>query len=253
MGEFEGKVALITGGTSGIGTATAEAFAREGAKVVITGRREKEGNEVIEKIKSDGGEAIFVRTDVQVSDDIKNMVAKTIETFGRLDYAVNNAGIEQYFKPLAETSEKVYDMVMDTNVKGVWLSMKEEIPAMLETAGGGSVINMSSVFGVIGTAFGPLYVASKHAVIGLTKSVALEFAKQNVRVNAILPGGIETPMIDRYTQGNEKAQKFFESLHPIGRVGKPEEIADACLWLCSEKSAFVTGSSITIDGGFTAQ
>lgn len=253
MAEFEGKVALITGGTSGIGTATAEAFAREGAKVVVTGRREDKGNEVVEKIKQTGGEAIFVKTDVQIAEEIKNMVAQTIETFGRLDFAVNNAGIEQYFKPLAETSEKVYDMVMDTNVKGVWLSLREEIPAMLKTAGGGAIVNMSSVFGVIGAANGPVYSASKHAVIGLTKSIALEFAKKNIRVNAVLPAAIETPMIDRFTQGEAEALKFFESLHPVGRVGKPAEVADACIWLCSEKSSFVTGSSFRVDGGFTAQ
>ena len=252
MNEFEGKVALVTGGTSGIGTATAEAFAKEGAKVVVTGRREDKGNEVIEKIKADGGEAIFVKTDIQKADEVKNMVAKTIEAFGRLDYAVNNAGVEQYFKPLAEQTEETYNLVMDTNVKGVWLSMKEEIPAMLET-GGGAIVNTSSIAGVVGMANGPVYVASKHAVIGLTKSIALEFATQNVRVNAVLPAAIETPMIERFTQGEEAAYKYFESLHPIGRVGKPEEVADACIWLCSEKSSFVTGSSIRVDGGFTAQ
>ncbi len=252
MKQFEGKVAIITGGTSGIGEATAEAFAKEGAKVVVTGRRHDKGNEVAQKINGNGGEAIFVSTDIQKAEDVRSMVLKTTEKFGRLDYAINNAGIEQYFKPLVEQSEKAYDLVMNTNVKGVWMSMKEEIPAMIES-GGGAIVNVSSVFGVVGAAFGPLYAASKHAVIGLTKSIALEFAQQGVRVNAILPGGIETPMIDRYTQGNEKAQKFFESLHPVGRVGKPHEIADACVFLCSDKSSFMTGSSITIDGGFTAQ
>ena len=252
MGEFEGKVALITGGTSGIGTATAEAFAKEGAKVVVTGRREDKGSEVIEKINTDGGEAIFVKTDIQKAEDVKNMVAKTIENFGRLDFAINNAGVEQYFKPLSEQTEEVYNMVMDTNVKGVWMSMKEEIPAMLET-GGGAIVNTSSIAGVVGMANGPIYVASKHAVIGLTKSVALEFAQQNIRVNAVLPAAIETPMIDRFTQGQEEAYKYFESLHPVGRVGKPEEVADACVWLCSNKSSFVTGTSVRVDGGFTAQ
>lgn len=252
MAEFEGKVALITGGTSGIGTAVSEAFAKEGAKVVVTGRREDKGNEVVEKIKANGGEAIFVRTDIQKAENVKNMVEKTVETFGRLDFAVNNAGVEQYFKPLAEQSEDVYHLVMDTNVKGVWMSLKEEIPAMLET-GGGAVVNISSIAGVVGMANGPIYVASKHAVIGLTKAIALEFAQQNVRVNAVLPAAIETPMIDRFTQGQEEAYKYFESLHPVGRVGKPEEVADACIWLCSDKSSFVTGSSIRVDGGFTAQ
>ena len=252
MSEFEGKVALVTGATSGIGTAVAEAFADEGAKVVLTGRREDKGAAVAEKIKADGGDALFVRTDVQKAEDVKNMVAAAVETYGRLDYAINNAGVEQYMRPLTDQTEEVYDMVMDTNVKGVWMSMKEEIPVMLET-GGGAVVNISSVAGVIGMPNAPVYVASKHAVIGLTKSVALEFAKQNVRVNAVLPAAIETPMIDRFTQGNEEAYQYFESLHPIGRVGKPNEVADACVWLCSEGSSFVTGSSIKVDGGFTAQ
>ncbi len=252
MGEFEGKVAIITGGTSGIGTSTAEAFAKEGAKVVVAGRREDKGNEVVEGIGKNGGEAIFVQTDVLKADDIKNMVAKTIDAFGRLDFAVNNAGVEQYFKPLAEQTEEVYNLVMDTNVKGVWMSIREEIPAMLET-GGGAIVNTSSIAGVVGLANGPIYSASKHAVIGLTKSIALDFAKQNIRVNVVLPAAIETPMIDRFTRGQEEAYRYFESLHPIGRVGKPKEIADACVWLCSEKSSFVTGSSIRVDGGFTAQ
>jgi len=252
LGEFEGKVAIITGGTSGIGTSTAEAFAKEGAKVVVAGRREDKGNEVVEGIGKNGGEAIFVQTDVLKADDIKNMVAKTIDAFGRLDFAVNNAGVEQYFKPLAEQTEEVYNLVMDTNVKGVWMSIREEIPAMLET-GGGAIVNTSSIAGVVGLANGPIYSASKHAVIGLTKSIALDFAKQNIRVNVVLPAAIETPMIDRFTRGQEEAYRYFESLHPIGRVGKPKEIADACVWLCSEKSSFVTGSSIRVDGGFTAQ
>lgn len=253
MAEFEGKVALVTGGTSGIGTAVAESFACEGAKVVLTGRREKEGNEIAEKINQNGGEAMFVQTDIQKTEDVKNMVAKTVEKFGRLDFAVNNAGVEQYFQPLPKQKEKIYDLVMNTNVKGVWLSLKEEIPAILETAGGGSVINMSSVFGVVGSAMGPLYSASKHAVIGMTKSVALEYAKQNVRVNAVLPAAIETPMIERFSQGDKDTFNFLKSLHPIGRVGRPEEVADACVWLCSDKASFVTGTSIRVDGGFTAQ
>lgn len=252
MKEFERRVALITGGTSGIGTAVAEAFAKAGAKVVITGRREDLGNQVAEKIKQNGGEALFVQTDIQNAKEVKNMVKQTVETYGRLDFAVNNAGVEQYFKPLAEQSEKVYDLVMNTNVKGVWMSLQAEIPAILETAGGGAVVNVSSIFGVVGAGLAPLYSASKHAVIGLTKSVALEFAKQNVRVNAILPAAIKTPMIERFAS-NDDTKKFLTSLHPIGRLGKPEEVADACVWLCSDKASFITGSSITIDGGYTAQ
>ncbi|MCB1024102.1 MAG: glucose 1-dehydrogenase [Acidobacteria bacterium] len=246
------KVALITGGTSGIGEASAYAFAQQGAKVVITGRREELGSAVVEKIKADGGEAAFVRTDIQIGDEVRNMVAKTIEYFGRLDYAINNAGVEQYFKPLVGQSERVYQLIMDTNVKGVWMSMQAEIPAMLET-GGGAIVNVSSVFGLVGAMYGPLYSASKHAVIGLTKSVALEFAKQNIRVNALLPGAVETPMIGRLVEGNEKAADQLNALHPIGRAGRPEEIAETCVWLCSEKAGFITGSSVSADGGYTAQ
>ncbi len=251
MSEFQGKVVLITGGTSGIGTATAGAFAREGAKVVITGRRKDKGNEVVEAIKSDGGEAAFFKADVQIAEDVKNMVAKTIETFGKLDIAVNNAGVEQNFTPLADQTEDDYQFVMDTNVKGVWLSMKEEIPAMLE-AGGGAIVNVSSVAGVIGMPTIPLYIASKHAVIGLTKSIALEYAQHGIRVNVVLPGAIETPMVDRFAKDEETLQ-YLNSLHPIGRVGKPSEVADSILWLCSDKSSFVTGTSVRVDGGFTAQ
>lgn len=252
MANMKDKVALITGGTSGIGEASAYAFVREGAKVVITGRREEQGNAIVDRIRADGGEAAFVQTDIQKLEDVKNMVEKTIETFGRLDYAINNAGVEQYFKPLTGQSERVYQLIMDTNVKGVWMSMQAEIPAMLET-GGGAIVNVSSVFGLVGAMYGPLYSASKHAVIGLTKSVALEFARQNVRVNALLPGGVETPMIERLVQGDEQAAKQLEALHPIGRAGRPEEIAETCVWLCSDKASFITGSSVSADGGYTAQ
>ena len=251
MAEFEGKVALITGGTSGIGTSIAEAFAREGAKVVITGRREDKGNKVVEGINSKGGEAFFIRTDVQKAEDVKNMVAGTVEKFGRLDYAINNAGVEQNFTPLPDQTEEDYHFVMDTNVKGVWLSLKEEIPAILES-GGGAIVNVSSVAGVIGMPSIPVYIASKHAVIGLTKSIALEYAQQGIRVNAVLPAAIETPMIDRFAQDEETLQ-YLNSLHPIGRVGKSMEVAEAVLWLCSEKASFVTGTSLRVDGGFTAQ
>jgi NAD(P)-dependent dehydrogenase (short-subunit alcohol dehydrogenase family) len=251
MSEFEGKVVLITGGTSGIGTSTAEAFAKDGAQVVITGRRDDKGVEVVEKIRGNGGQATFIKTDVQKAEDVKNMVAKTVLIYGRLDYAVNNAGVEQNFAPLPGQTEDDYQFIMDTNVKGVWLSLKEEIPAILES-GGGAIVNISSVFGVVGMAMGPLYVASKHAVIGLTKSVALEYAQKGIRVNAVLPGAIETPMIDRFAR-DEETRKYLSSLHPVGRVGKPEEVAEAILWLCSDRASFVTGESVRVDGGFTAQ
>ena len=181
MSQFVGKVALITGGNAGIGRAAAIEFAKQGAKVVVSGRREKEGHEVIAEIKALGGEAIFVKTDVSKASDIKAMIEQTLAKFGRLDFAFNNAGVEQMLTPLPEQTEEAYDQIMDINVKGVWLSLKHEIPAMLKT-GGGAVVNNSSVAGLIGAATAPIYVASKHAVNGLTKSVALEYAKQNVRV-----------------------------------------------------------------------
>ena len=251
MAEFEGKVALVTGGTSGIGAVTAEVFAKEGAKVLLTGRREDKGGEVVEKIKSSGGEATFVRTDVQIEDDVKNMVDTTVEKYGRIDFAVNNAGVEQNMKPLLDQTEEDFDFVTNINVKGVWLSLREEIRAMLKT-GGGSIVNISSIAGVIGMANMPIYIASKHAVIGLTKSIALEFAQQNIRVNAVLPAVIETPMIDRFAQDEQTAQ-YLKSLHPVGRIGKSEEVAEAILWLCSDRASFVTGTSLRVDGGFTAQ
>jgi NAD(P)-dependent dehydrogenase (short-subunit alcohol dehydrogenase family) len=251
MKQFEGKVAIVTGGTSGIGRATAVAFAREGAKVVVTGRREEQGLETVKMIEEIGGEGLFVQTDVRVADEVKAMVEKTVSAFGRLDYAFNNAGVEQGFSAFPDLEEKYFDKVMDTNVKGVWLSMKYQIPEMLK-AGGGAIVNCASVAGVIGMANAPAYIASKHAVVGLTKAAALEYGKQNIRINSVLPGGIETPMIDRFA-ATEGVRDYLASLHPIGRLGKPDEIAEAVIWLCSDKSSFVIGHSLLADGGWTAQ
>jgi NAD(P)-dependent dehydrogenase (short-subunit alcohol dehydrogenase family) len=251
MGQFAGKVALITGGNAGIGRATAVAFAKHGATVVVSARREKEGLDVIAEINALGGKAIFVKADVSQESDVKAMVEQTLATFGRLDYAFNNAGIEQDLTPLPDQTEATYDRIMDVNVKGVWLSLKHEIPAMLRT-GGGAIVNNASVGGLIGFPMVPVYVASKHAVIGLTKAAALEYAKQSLRVNAVAPGTIETRMFLDFARSPDIKQ-LLESATPIGRVGQPEEIAGAVVWLCSDGASFITGQILPVDGGYTAQ
>jgi len=251
MSQFAGKVVLVTGGNAGIGRAAAIEFAKQGAKVVVSGRREKEGQEVVGEIKALGGEAIFVRTDVSKERDVKAMIERTLATFGRLDFAFNNAGIEQALTPLPDQTEETYDQIMDINVKGVWLSLKHEIPAMLKT-GGGAIVNNASIAGLVGFATAPVYVASKHAVTGLTKSIALEYAKQNVRVNGVAPGAIETRMFRDFATTPD-VRAMLENGHPIGRIGQPEEVASTVVWLCSDGASFITGQTFPIDGGYTAQ
>ena len=251
---MENKVVLVTGGGSGIGRASALAFADEGAKVVVSGRRESEGFETVALIKKAGGQGTFIQADVSKEEDVERLVNQTVATYGHLDAAFNNAGIEgEVGKQTHDQTVANYRAVIDTNVLGVLLAMKYEVGAMLKN-GGGAIVNNASVGGLIGFPGVSVYVASKHAVLGLTKSAALEYAKQGARVNAVSPGGIETPMLNRFTGG--PGTQFFDQLagmHPIGRLGRPEEIAEAVLWLCSDKASFVTGLSLTADGGWTAQ
>jgi NAD(P)-dependent dehydrogenase (short-subunit alcohol dehydrogenase family) len=245
---FEGKVVLVTGGTSGIGKATAIAFARAGAKVVVSGRREKEGAKVGGEIKKLGGEAAFVRADIAKDADVKAMVKFTVDKFGKIDIAFNNAGVE-WKGPLDQATEAEYRRIFDTNVWGVLNSMRHEIPVMLKN-GGGVIVNTSSVAGHVGFPTLSIYIASKHAVEGLTKSVALEFAKQNIRINAVAPGPIATDMWDRVAGDDLKDQ--ITSMVPAARVGTSEEIAAAVLYLASDAAKFTTGTSLVVDGGFIA-
>jgi len=248
---FSGKVALVTGGTSGIGKTTAIEFARAGAKVVLTGRREKEGAQVVAEIKKLGGDAGFVRADVARDADVKGMVDFTVDKFGRLDIAFNNAGVE-WMGPLDQATEAEYRRVFDINVWGVLNSMRHEIPVMLKT-GGGAIVNTSSVAGHVGMGQVSIYTASKHAVEGLTKALALEFAKQNIRINAVAPGAIATEMFDRFAGKHSEVLDSLSSLIPVGRIGASEEIAAAVLYLCSDNAKFNVGTSLVVDGGFIAQ
>jgi len=253
MKEFDGKVALVTGGGSGIGRATALAFAREGAQVVIGNRNVHRGEETVSIIRHAGGTASFQRTDVLIAAEVEALVNHAIAEYGRLDVAFNNAGTEGDAKPtLVDQTEANFDAVMGINVKGVWLSMKYEIPRMLEQ-GGGAIVNCASVAGIIGFPGIGIYVASKHAVIGLTKTAALEYSAQGIRINAVNPAVIDTEMVDRLTDGMNMKKDDLTAFHPIGRIGRVEEVAEAVLWLCSGKSSFVTGHSLLVDGGFTAR
>jgi NAD(P)-dependent dehydrogenase (short-subunit alcohol dehydrogenase family) len=255
MSEFTGKVVLVTGGTSGIGRASAIAFARAGANVVIAGRREAEGAQTVAECKKANGaaEAVFIKTDVSKADQVKALVEATVAKFGRLDCALNNAGVEDANVPVAQQTEENYDRVFNINVRGVFLSMKYEIAEMLKSSnGGGSIVNMSSVFGLVAYPGSAFYVASKHAVIGMTKSAALEYAKSGIRINAIAPAAIDTDMIGRFASSRE-IKAAVAAMHPVGRIGTPDEIAGPAVWLCSKSASFITGQTLTIDGGFTTQ
>jgi NAD(P)-dependent dehydrogenase (short-subunit alcohol dehydrogenase family) len=249
--ELEGKVALVTGGTTGIGRDTAVLFAKEGAKVVMSGRREAEGKETMKLIRAAGGDGLFVQGDVSKAADVQELVKKTVDKFRRLDVAFNNAGIEGKWVPITEQSEEDWDRTIDINLKGTWLCLKYEIRQMLKQSGGGAIVNMSSVAGLMGNATAATYCASKHGVIGLTKAAALETALNGIRINVVCPAVIETPMADRAFSDPE-ANKWVLGLHPIGRFGRPMEIAQGVLWMCSAQASFMTGQSLVLDGGFLA-
>ena len=248
--QFKGKVAIVTGGSFGIGKATALSFAKKGAKVAIVDW--VEDSETINAIKAIGGEVIFIKCDVSKGEAVRAMVEKTISTFGRLDYAFNNAGIEGENGKTQECTEENWDKTIAVNLKGIWLCMKYEIPEMLRQ-GKGVIINCASIAGLVGFAGLPAYVASKHGVLGLTKTSALEYAKLGIRVNAVCPGAIKTAMIDRITGNKKEAEEQFAEMEPIGRLGQPEEVANAVLWLCSDEASFVTGHPMAVDGGWIAQ
>jgi NAD(P)-dependent dehydrogenase (short-subunit alcohol dehydrogenase family) len=251
---FTGKIAFVTGAASGIGRAAALAFAREGAAVVAADVSEQGNHETARLIEKQGGKALAVRCDVTKADEVQAALAKTIETFGRLDFAFNNAGIEpRKPAPTADYDEDEWDRILDINLRGVFLCMKHEIPLILKHGDGGAIVNTSSGAGVIGIKGSPAYTAAKHGVIGLTKSAALDYAAQNVRINAVCPGYIETPMMDRFTGGTPEGRAKVVAEEPAGRMGKPEEVAAAAVWLCSDAAAFMVGHALVIDGGQTIQ
>jgi NAD(P)-dependent dehydrogenase (short-subunit alcohol dehydrogenase family) len=249
MADLADKVALITGATSGIGLDTAVLFAEHGAKIVLAGRREKEGADVLALVRKAGSDGIFMKTDVAKAADVERLVKTAADKFGRIDIAFNNAGIEGNWKPITDLSEHEWDDVIDVNLKGVFLCLKYEIQQMLKQSSGGAIVNMSSVAGLMGTPAAAPYGASKHGVISLTRTAALEYAKQKIRVNAVCPAVIGTPMGDRLF-GAPEIQPMMVAMHPIGRWGTPREVSEAVLFMCSERSSFMTGHYIVTDGGF---
>ncbi len=252
MGQFDGKVVVVTGAGSGIGRATALAFAREGARLVVADVSVEGAEETARRIRDQGGEAIVTRTDVSRPDDVEAMVRAAVEAFGRLDCAFNNAGIGGASAQTADYTLEDWNRLIGINLTGTWLCMKYEIAQML-TQGGGAIVNNSSILGLVGFRSAPAYVASKHAVLGLTKTAALEYAQAGIRVNAVCPGFIHTPMVDQATARRAGMAEAIVALEPVGRMGQPEEVAEAVLWLCAPGASFVTGEALVVDGGYVAQ
>jgi NAD(P)-dependent dehydrogenase (short-subunit alcohol dehydrogenase family) len=249
-GRFASKVVLITGGTSGLGRDAARAFAREGAKVVLTGRRVEAGEEAISEIRKEGGEAIFIRAEVSEAPDVQASIQACVNTYGGLDCALNNAGIDgTLMVPMADYKKEVWDQVVTTNLTGTFLSMKYEIPEMLKR-GGGSIVNMSAMAGLrSGRRTGAAYNATKHGIIGLTTTGAVEYAAQGIRVNAVCPALIQTPMSEATFLKDEAMVQKAIQMYPLGRIGRPEEVTSIVLWLCSSEATFITGAAIPVDGG----
>jgi NAD(P)-dependent dehydrogenase (short-subunit alcohol dehydrogenase family) len=249
-GAFTGKVAFVTGAANGIGRAAALAFAREGASVVVADVSEKGNKETARMINDLGEHALAVTCDVSRNEDVQRALNTTIQTFGRLDFAFNNAGIEYAIKPAADVTEEEWDRIIDIDLRGVFLCMKHEIPLILKQ-GGGAIVNTSSGAGVRGFKGGAAYVAAKHGVVGLTKAAALDYAQSNIRINAVCPGIIATPMMDRFSGGTDEGRLAVIAQEPVGRMGTAEEIAAAVVWLCSDAASFVVGSAMAVDGGQT--
>ena len=251
--DFQDKVALITGAASGIGRATAISFAQNGVRTVLADVSAEAGEKLAaEIVRNFDIPSVFIKCDVSNAGQVKTLVDRAIAEFGHLDFAFNNAGIEGVSAATKDCTEENWDRVIDTNLKGIWLCMQQELEHMVKQ-GRGSIVNCASIAGLVGFSNSPAYTASKHGVVGLTKSAALEYAKSGIRINAVCPGVIDTPMITRYTEKNPEAGQQLNAAEPIGRIGKPEEISDAVLWLCSKRASFVIGQAIAIDGGWVAQ